>query len=154
MMGRHFLACVVLVAALAPVAGADLTLSGGAPYGVPELPQAYCAVVQTTSHTSTQPARCDVSTQATGVQLIRVRLVGEGHALTYADQGMGVVTQWGPIQCSADATHGNVAPGVCSTALVVNPTGVTAPFHMILLVDGPGRAVATATLENVIINLA
>ncbi|MFA5862046.1 MAG: hypothetical protein WDA16_10170 [Candidatus Thermoplasmatota archaeon] len=152
-MVRH-LALGMLALALLPLAVADLPIGGGAPYGLPGAPQAYCTVLQTTAHTPSQAARCDVRAFLTGVQLIRVRLVGEGHALAYADQSMGAfVYQWGPVQCSADATHGNLAPGACSASSLVNLAGATAQFHMILLVDGPGHASATATLEDVLVNL-
>lgn len=148
------LAVGLLALALLPLAVADLPLSGGAPYGLPGAPEAYCSILQTEAHTFAHAARCDVRAELMGVQLLRLRLVGEGHAFTYADQDVGPYSiQWGPVECSADATHGNVAPGACEATSLVDPAVGAAKFHMILLVDGPGHAAATATLENVVVSL-
>jgi hypothetical protein len=140
-----------LLLAVCGFASADLSQGSGPALGLGLVPQVSCAVVQTTPHAASDPARCDVwGVRGASVVVLRVRLAGEGHVLAYADEQTptSLLEQIGPAECRASATSG----GAC-VARAVNTYPPTGTFNLHLFVDGPGHAVAEASLETLDLGL-
>lgn len=144
MAARRVLPLLALLALpLAPVAGADFVYSGTNPSDQAHVPQMHCEFVQTDPATPADPLRCDLSGPIQGAMVMRVRIAGPGHVYAYLfDEAKG--TQIAQMECSSTLQNS------CVRLLGVGRSGVTASrvgFHAFL--DGPGPAVATATVEKV-----
>lgn len=157
----------LVLAGLSPFVHADLSTSGGVPSDAPGVPQAYCEYVQTEAHGPSTTQRCKAEdVRVTGVTLLRLRIVGEGHGLVYADKYLAPNTylQYGPVECRASLTAPTwpqilsldpPVPGyaMCSRVVSTSPAGLAGTFNVIMLADGPGRAVYSAWLERVAVEL-
>lgn len=162
MLVRAWLPLAILLTAAVPSVGADITNGNVVPFGVdsPGAPQAYCTIVQTAPASVGNPAHCEVFNGfLKSVGVLRLRIVGEAHARTYVDLVNGNShTQLADLQCEAKPEvtpfdklqRGDIAVGfeyaLCSK--LFSTFGQSGTFELRLLIDGPGRASATAWLER------